>query len=380
MDTIRTSLAGACVALILAIAGCGPGVFDPNTLDPNAADPNTLDPNTTDPNAVEPNQTDPNAAPPPQGGDQLPVAPESLAFDNQGNLYVASEFVGVYRRQADGEYVQLISNDDNALDSLDKIRFVNNSLYVFTMTQTNPAVYRYDPSGQLAAAVFDPNDARRLGATLAEDVAVAPDGRVYLAMYYEDIFSEEPRVYRYGPDGEAESAVVLYDEGDIGTVTALAVDPNGNLYVADPSNIAKFDPDGNLIAVLAETGDHGLDYPREMTADSAGNLYVWNNVTTDDGTRSSILQFNPDGEFVAEALPLGAADQAGLSNYPSDLLIGPNGQLLIVDLRGDVFEVTSNGQLETYLDYPQNDNAKTVDRESIEADRERELKTRDAQQ
>jgi uncharacterized protein (TIGR03437 family) len=73
----------------------------------------------------------------------------------------------------------------------------------------------------------------------------------------------------------------------LGSISGVAVDANGNVYVADPSNniVERFVPGGQLTVVAGNgiagfSGDGGpavnasLDVPAGVAVDSAGNLYI----------------------------------------------------------------------------------------------------------
>src|SRR6476620_7994914 len=79
------------------------------------------------------------------------------------------------------------------------------------------------------------------------------------------------------------------EDGQFTTPRGVAVDPSGNVYVADASGdsrgqIQKFDANGNFLArVGANNGTaQGFLNAYRMTTDSAGNLYA-----TDGATESA---------------------------------------------------------------------------------------------
>jgi len=90
------------------------------------------------------------------------------------------------------------------------------------------------------------------------DAALAPDGTLYVADGYND------RIQAFAPDGSFSHkwggpfAINIYGpfNGWFAVTTAVAVDPHGNVFVADFYNdrVQKFAPDGTFLTAFAETG------------------------------------------------------------------------------------------------------------------------------
>jgi len=78
--------------------------------------------------------------------------------------------------------------------------------------------------------------------------------------------------------------------------TYLAVDGQGNLYVADTMNarVQMFDPDGTYLKTIGEHGDaYGMfDKPKGVALDSFGNVYVV------DSAWSNVQIFNQSGQVL----------------------------------------------------------------------------------
>ncbi|MBK8125111.1 MAG: hypothetical protein IPK56_00080 [Elusimicrobia bacterium] len=107
-----------------------------------------------------------------------------------------------------------------------------------------------------------------------EQVGAWPDGFALVDAYYAVAGG-------YGGDGvPAEGAKLLYPMG-------LAVDAGGNLYIADTGNhrVRRVDADGVITTVAgngngAYAGDNGpatqanLNHPMGVAVDAEGNLYI----------------------------------------------------------------------------------------------------------
>ncbi len=104
----------------------------------------------------------------------------------------------------------------------------------------------------------------------------------------------------------------------------IAVDGNGNIYVADGGNgrIQKFDSEGRFVIEFGNNGPAEvlLKSPSGVAVDEAGMIWVV------DGVAHKLTKFNPDGTFAD------SYDGPDTGFYgPRDITFGPNKQLYIVD-------------------------------------------------
>jgi serine/threonine protein kinase/streptogramin lyase len=129
---------------------------------------------------------------------------------------------------------------------------------------------------------------------------------------------------------------------------ALALDATGNLYVADSANdcIRKISPRGQVTTVAGLASQSGsadgvgpaarFNNPEGLAVDPQGNLFV---ADTDNDT---IRRIAPDGTvttLVGQAGLTGAADGGGSAarlNHPTGLALDTDGALLITDANNQV--------------------------------------------
>ena len=105
------------------------------------------------------------------------------------------------------------------------------------------------------------------------------------------------RFGRHGGDGTASTV-----RGEFNDPRGLAIDPDGNLWVADHGNnrVQKLGPDGRFLAVIGRNGGDGsagvaaaqFKQPRGVAVDRAGNLFVA------DKNNHRIQKFDPTGQFI----------------------------------------------------------------------------------
>jgi uncharacterized protein (TIGR03663 family) len=139
------------------------------------------------------------------------------------------------------------------------------------------------------------------------DVAVAPDGTVYVA----DTWNH--RIQHFTADGQFLGMFGHFGQADTPDAfwgpRAVAIDPSGRIFVSDTGNkrIVVFDSQGNS---LGEIGSGGvglgqLDEPVGLALDTDGNLYVddtWNQRIqvfneTSPNEFEAVLQWQIDGWF-----------------------------------------------------------------------------------
>jgi DNA-binding beta-propeller fold protein YncE len=109
--------------------------------------------------------------------------------------------------------------------------------------------------------------------------------------------------------------------GKFDSPTGIAVDPNGNILVADTGNgrIQKFSSSGTSLSTIGTkgSGPGQLGLPRGIAIDRAGNIYVA------DASNQRVQKLAPNGTFIAEWAP-------GLYG-PGRIAIGPDDSIYVAD-------------------------------------------------
>jgi sugar lactone lactonase YvrE len=208
-------------------------------------------------------------------------------------------------------------------------------------------------------------------------VAIADDGVVFVADRDND------RVRRIGTDGVIttvagggdSTAADLGDggpamEASLDTPVGLAVDSEGNLYIADSGNwrIRRVTPDGVIETIAgtgeaASTGDGGpateaaIGASGSLLLDATGNLYVGDpdgnriRVITPDGTITTFAGTGASGE-TGDGGPASAATLR-LRGDPASLAIDVSGNIYIGDSGNHVIRVVDpSGMISTLAPGP----------------------------
>jgi DNA-binding beta-propeller fold protein YncE len=147
----------------------------------------------------------------------------------------------------------------------------------------NPAGIHIEPDGTKYISdavvgvvfVFDKSD--QITAILGGDLGIKPtDVAVYgQRCYVGDAISQRvvamdkvtgDEIIRFGEDKQFKS------------ITSLAVDGEGNIYVSDKikAQVTKFDPSGKVMATIGELDQsiHGLIRPKGLAIDKDGNIWI----------------------------------------------------------------------------------------------------------
>jgi len=116
--------------------------------------------------------------------------------------------------------------------------------------------------------------------------------------------------------------------------TGVAVDANGNEYVADSNNnrIQKFDANGYFVTAWgsAGTGNGQFSAPQGITVDASGNLYVA------DTNNNRIQKFDSNGTFITSWGSQGSGN--GLFNYPQGVAVDAVGNVYVTDTGNNLIQ------------------------------------------
>lgn len=223
--------------------------------------------------------------------------------------------------------------------------------------------------GTVAGGGYPGSVATAYGAPGASSVAVDASGNLYVAVTganqvwvvsptgaVTEIIGNGPGAFKVIGQINVTPPVTYSGDGGpatlatLNTPNAVALDPNGNLYIADTGNnvIRKVTAATGIITTVAGSGVKGysgdlgpatkaqLNQPYGVAADSMGNLYIAdtsNNVIREVAAETGMISTVAGNN----ALPMysysgdgGPATAAGL-NFPSGVAVDSNGNLYIAD-------------------------------------------------
>jgi len=157
-------------------------------------------------------------------------------------------------------------------------------------------------------------------------LAVDAQGNVYVAD------TGNVRIVKISPSGQQLAAWGSKGDGmgQFHEPTGVAVDANGNIYVTDDSDLAldrgqiiKLSPSGQELARYQayQAQDPDLEFPVSITLDGQGNMYVADPYLY----RAAIYKFSPNGDLLGHwgfVSPVGVAVDSAGNIYAADQDIG----------------------------------------------------------
>ena len=204
------------------------------------------------------------------------VGPEGAGFGGDGGPAVAAQLRLPRDVAVDDAGNLFIADTGNS-----RIRRVDRSGTITTVAGTGEIGYGGDGGPAVRAKLFGP-----------EGVAVDGDGNLFIAD------SDNDRIRRVDPSGTITTVAGTGERGysgdggpavraQLGYPRGVAMDGDGNLFIADPGNsrVRRVDQSGTITTVAGTeergySGDGGpavqaqLDAPNHIEVDSAGNLFI----------------------------------------------------------------------------------------------------------
>ena len=219
--------------------------------------------------------------------------PYGIAVDSKNNLYIADQKVGaIFIFNTETRDMEMIKNKTHA--HFDRI--------IGLAMDDGDRLFVSDP-GLRHILVFNAAHTTEDVITdgLGEPSMLAIDKENRL-LYVSDIKLDQVLVYdadtlkllrKIGTTGHNHE---LTTPGDFAKPTGVAVDSDGNLYVADTLNnrIEIFDADGKFVSAFGKSGD-GPGYfarPKGVAIDSDGHIWVA------DGMQDRVQVFNKEGQLL----------------------------------------------------------------------------------
>ncbi|UOE51410.1 gliding motility-associated C-terminal domain-containing protein [Mucilaginibacter sp. SMC90] len=294
--------------------------------------------------------------------------PFGISIDASGNIYIAESGGGIRMISAAGQ-VSSIGTDALPgppfnVPKLNNPRGVvkDKSGNLFVANYSNHNILKITPSGIVTVfAGINQNGTADGPGNVANiinpnGIAIDKDDNLYVSDGNNAIRKISPSGYVYTLAGQPSEGTAdgLGNAAKFKRPAGLAVDNNGNIYVADQGGlvIRKITPNG-LVTTIAGSGIFGtgdgngaaanFQYPVGITVDLSGNLYVT------DGGIGTVRRISPDGEVktIAGGGPVGVESGVGTVVHfgsPSGIAIGPDGNLYVAEYdRNSIKKVTATG-------------------------------------
>jgi sugar lactone lactonase YvrE len=219
--------------------------------------------------------------------------PHGVAVDSKGNLYVADGKVGgIFIINPETHDTQMIQNGRDASFALIIGLAIDDTDRLFVSDAEAHRILIFSPQHKAEASIKE-------GLVDPSGMAIDNENRF---LYVADVAQDQVLVYdadnfqllrRIGTPNTKHASST---PGDFSKPTGVAVDSDGNLYVADMLNarIEVFDADGNFIRAFGKRGD-GPGYfamPKNVAIDSDGHLWVT------DSMQNRIQIYSQEGQLL----------------------------------------------------------------------------------
>jgi sugar lactone lactonase YvrE len=208
-----------------------------------------------------------------QNGDM--IRPRAAAIDREDRLFIVDFTARFQVYDRDGNYLGRTWYPPDFRSGRPSGLSIARDGNLLVSDSHNNCFRIYDADGkELRAFTYEPGpNPGQLG--YVSDVEQDEDGFFYVAE-----FGENHRISKFDADGKFVTCWGQQgmEPGEFGRIRALALGPDGNLYVADASNhrIQVFSRDGKLVRIWGEAGNAPgqLSYPYDLAFGKTGELYV----------------------------------------------------------------------------------------------------------
>jgi sugar lactone lactonase YvrE len=167
------------------------------------------------------------------------------------------------------------------------------------------------------------------------NIAIDTEGNLYVAD------ASNRRIRKVTPDRVVSTVVEI----GVNNYSSVAIDTSGNLYVASQANahISKVAPDGVVSTVADGMGNNiSFNYPEALATDAAGNLYV---LDTAQNNRRRVYKVTPEG--VVSAVSDSTGREIEFFNL-RDITADAAGNLYVLGSGGSIHKLTPQGELSSF--------------------------------
>lgn len=249
------------------------------------------------------------------------VKPRAIAIDRNDRLYLVDFTARVQAFDADGKFLDHCWTTPDYRNGRPSGLSIDNDNNLLVSDSHYNCVRIYSPEGTLLRTLGE-----NAGLVYIGDAVQDADGYYYLAEFSDEI----QRITKLDPSG---NHVVLrwgtpgQEPGQFARIRALALGPDGLLYVADACNhrIQVFTKTGELVRCWGTPGQEPgeLSYPYDLAFGSKGELYV-----VEYGNHR-VQKFTPQGESLG--VWGGPGREPGKLHSPWALAVDSKGRVHVVD-------------------------------------------------
>lgn len=203
------------------------------------------------------------------------VRPRAAALDRNGRLYIVDFTARIQAYDLDGKYLGITWQTPDYRNGRPSGLGIDRDGNVLVCDSHYHSVKIYSPEGQLLRSLGGDAGTEPGKFGYVSDCVQDEEGN-----YYISEFGQNDRITKLNPDGKfvATWGTSGTKPGEFQRVRALALGPDGLLYVADACNhrIQVFEKDGTFVRSFGEAGSEPgqLSYPYDLCFSPRGDLYV----------------------------------------------------------------------------------------------------------
>lgn len=268
------------------------------------------------------------------------ITPSDIVVDSDGFVYVSTQgTLHIKKFDPDGNFVHQWGSGGNAPGEINLSAGIaadaENNIYVADFN--NIRIQKFDSEGNFLLEW--PTEPPRGPASVVVDA----EGYVYVDNFtrhdhhLQKFDSEGNVVHQWGETGTEPGQIAA---GGTTGPEDIALDPDGNIYVADRLNarIQKFAPDGTLLQIFGgepSKDGYGLFYyPLGVAIDADGNIYVADIgsqlIQKLDAEGNFIAQWSTDGGELDEAAIIALDAEANIYVFAKADVVAENGNTVNV--------------------------------------------------
>lgn len=310
----------------------------------------------------------------PDGTDYRYISGSRLTTDNAGNIYVTTSYGPLRIFTPTGVDTDLPANSPNTAkgqyttsggiqaDKAGNFYVADAEAHVIRkITPTGEVLLVAGQVGQRGSADGPPEDARF---EKPQGLALAADGTIYVADCYNDmirVIAPNGTVRTLAGNGGSGSDDGTGKTARFAKPSAIALNPNGDLYVVDGANytIRRVTKTGQVTTFAGQAGKKGyadgpgkdalFHDPQDLAVDASGFLYV-----TDRGN-GLVRKISPAGvvtTLAGQYSNVGTADGAGEAarfKSPHGVAVSPSGDIYVADTENcAIRKITQAGVVTTF--------------------------------
>ncbi len=267
------------------------------------------------------------------------VSTRGLEAGPDGTVYVAENAHGIWKFQPDGTLLATFGKqNDVLLDAYDVDLGPQGD--VFVADYGSNTIAHFKPDGTIIKQWGEVGTAEdQFGLQSPQRIAVGADRSVYALDSQVDPNTQNTNssILRFnGNDGSFIQRISLPSGS---APNDLAVDPAGNIYLAEPTNrsILKIDSAGTILGTFGQNINPEGFTAGAIDVDSQGNIYV---ATWSEG----ILKLSPTGELLERggiAATEGIIPTPGQFRLPNGIAAAPGNVVWVSDNDGEYSAITA---------------------------------------